>query len=967
LGQAKGRPDHLDLNPYLAAKLRVRNKLSSDVAYRVSILKNVHTLAGLTAEELRQACESMEEQKYVKGEDIIKQNDIGDRLFVLQRGSVEVTRKINPKDKNEKPMFLVKLPKDVCFGEIALLTEEPRSATITALEPCICSIMKKKNFDAVVAASNAKSAKQRYLLGKSVVESVPLFRNLSVANKDKLLAFMLPVSYPPGSYICREGSLGNSFFIVLEGACKCTIFDEKENAEKEVAKFGPGSYFGEMCLMDPSSIRNSNVVSLESCSCMSLSRADFNSVLREIKLQELASNAEIYANKKSRKNKKENKRTLKVTGMGPDAAPKIPELMESILSRMTKFVSESLWNSMYAKVFRDVILQPKRIEDYGEILWEIMLNDPNRSESSKLIAEKCVEIGSKPPKERTALEQTLICGMLRQTNKLRTNMCADWHPFQYTDLCKSIQIKVYAPLKTVVEVGTTGTTMYMILRGCARKWNGTARTNLVHSEDLVPGDIFGESAMDGDHFRKQCVRAISELHVAEFEERDFFSAQNRGMEKFSLADKTAFLRKLPLFRKKDDRLINEIAKVLEQQVVSKNKLITYPGMVHQDVVFITEGYAEVVFLKDRNIPEEHVSENSIPFMRVNQGEYYGESGFINNKMPSAKRKQKERHYVVSGSRLSVLILRPQYFHLLDEYVTSSVITNFKLKVQLRNARVQSLGKERKQFNSIKRDMKQIGAALQSVESEDGLESVKSSSRGSRLDRNSMDNASLPSIIGAEEEKSNQSIAPSYFNGEYDIEDIPVYLDGDFDPFMILDACKTDRELKLKSSVVRNIRRPKSVRAKGRSTEGTKDPGFVELSLADSKSNDLEKGGGNVGSEYANERYRLSRSREGNRSISPMKKYSGSQEMVEEESVSLMNVSLPALQMRSVLSVSAASLIGTNPGFSRPTSADSRPGSASSVYLRGSSSIPSSMSYLDSRDTSVRPLSRNAREMQSLTE
>ena len=52
----------LGLDPYEATRKRVKEKLEKDVEYRTSILKGLKTLQSLSSEEMRQACESMEEQ-----------------------------------------------------------------------------------------------------------------------------------------------------------------------------------------------------------------------------------------------------------------------------------------------------------------------------------------------------------------------------------------------------------------------------------------------------------------------------------------------------------------------------------------------------------------------------------------------------------------------------------------------------------------------------------------------------------------------------------------------------------------------------------------------------------------------------------------------------------------------------------------------------------------------------------------
>ena len=41
--------------------------------------------------------------------------------------------------------------------------------------------------------------------------------HLSNENKERVLALMTPLHYPTGSYICRQKSVGNSFFIIVDG------------------------------------------------------------------------------------------------------------------------------------------------------------------------------------------------------------------------------------------------------------------------------------------------------------------------------------------------------------------------------------------------------------------------------------------------------------------------------------------------------------------------------------------------------------------------------------------------------------------------------------------------------------------------------------------------------------------------------------------------------------------------------
>eukprot|EP00598_Pedospumella_elongata_P015961 CAMPEP_0184996430 /NCGR_PEP_ID=MMETSP1098-20130426/56446_1 /TAXON_ID=89044 /ORGANISM="Spumella elongata, Strain CCAP 955/1" /LENGTH=68 /DNA_ID=CAMNT_0027522881 /DNA_START=1 /DNA_END=203 /DNA_ORIENTATION=+ len=68
------------------------------------------------------------------------------------------------------------------------------------------------------------------------------------------------MTYLPGSYICRQGTTGNSFFILTEGHCRVTVNEEK--GEREVGKLRAGDTFGEHALTDTSNRRQANVISV---------------------------------------------------------------------------------------------------------------------------------------------------------------------------------------------------------------------------------------------------------------------------------------------------------------------------------------------------------------------------------------------------------------------------------------------------------------------------------------------------------------------------------------------------------------------------------------------------------------------------------------------------------------------------------------------------------------------------------
>ena len=87
----------------------------------------------------------METIGFKKGEDIIKEGELGDCAYIIEEGSCEVS-KLTP--HGEKQVLGV-LETSEIFGEMGLIDGLPRSATVTALEDCVMSVCSQETFNSL--------------------------------------------------------------------------------------------------------------------------------------------------------------------------------------------------------------------------------------------------------------------------------------------------------------------------------------------------------------------------------------------------------------------------------------------------------------------------------------------------------------------------------------------------------------------------------------------------------------------------------------------------------------------------------------------------------------------------------------------------------------------------------------------------------------------------------------------------
>lgn len=99
-------------------------------------------LANLPSEDLARLAAVARRRTYRRGEVIFHQGDPGDTLHLLQSGRVKV---VLADESGGEALIAILSPHD-CFGELALIDGEPRSATIEALEPVETVIVRRGDF-----------------------------------------------------------------------------------------------------------------------------------------------------------------------------------------------------------------------------------------------------------------------------------------------------------------------------------------------------------------------------------------------------------------------------------------------------------------------------------------------------------------------------------------------------------------------------------------------------------------------------------------------------------------------------------------------------------------------------------------------------------------------------------------------------------------------------------------------------
>jgi len=231
-------------------------------------IKDSFLFVALEDEQKEVVIDAMSEVTLTKGDRVIKQGDDGDFLFVIDKGVCNCYKKFPNED--EEKMVKECNPGDV-FGELALLYNMPRAASVEATELTVCWRLDRDTFNHIVRSA-ATEKRERNL---AVLQKVPLLSAMEAYELGQLADALLTETCETGTKIVTQGEPGDKFYILESG----TAVAKKD--DKEVMQYAEGQFFGELALLK-NEPRAATVEATSKCKLLSLERKAFRRLLGSV-------------------------------------------------------------------------------------------------------------------------------------------------------------------------------------------------------------------------------------------------------------------------------------------------------------------------------------------------------------------------------------------------------------------------------------------------------------------------------------------------------------------------------------------------------------------------------------------------------------------------------------------------------------------------------------------------------------
>ncbi len=261
--------------PPLPQKAGAKAPIAVEAAPSVA-LPSIPLFSDLSKNAFIQLMEQMQMRSISADEVVIREGDVDSEMFIISSGKVKVTKA----SETGEDIVLAHLGEGTFFGEMALLSEAPRSASVIAIEDTTLFVVSRavisqvtQNFSSV---NNIMLRFYRQRLLSNLMTTSPIFRPLSNEQRKGLIEQFKSREVGAAENILEEGQKGDGLYMLLSG--KAEVSRTLEGKEQVLAHLKEGDVFGEMSLLN-NGLVSASIKALRKSIVLKLPKRRFSEIL----------------------------------------------------------------------------------------------------------------------------------------------------------------------------------------------------------------------------------------------------------------------------------------------------------------------------------------------------------------------------------------------------------------------------------------------------------------------------------------------------------------------------------------------------------------------------------------------------------------------------------------------------------------------------------------------------------------
>jgi len=176
-------------------------------------------------------------ETFERGQHIIKEGEVGDKLYIIERGVCEVLKNLNGRE-----VTVGSLSKGAFFGEIAVLYDMPRTATVRTQTAVIALALSRAD---ILAQLTTEDLEHMKLIARTqVFGSLPLLADLDAERKAKVALALKSQRWYRGAILAGQNHITSRMYIIEQGNILMTPSKRSKSASAQEMRLGPGQFFG---------------------------------------------------------------------------------------------------------------------------------------------------------------------------------------------------------------------------------------------------------------------------------------------------------------------------------------------------------------------------------------------------------------------------------------------------------------------------------------------------------------------------------------------------------------------------------------------------------------------------------------------------------------------------------------------------------------------------------------------------
>ena len=245
-------------------------------------------------EQLENVIVAMFPRDAAVNEKVIRQGENGDAFWIVESGHFDIfVNRTKAPQKYSDPLGdkVASCEAGACFGELALMYNAPRAATVMATKSGRLWGLDATSFKIMLVTSE-NSKKRKY---ESFLEKVSILSELNAYERASLSDVIDVAKFAPGEVIMKQGDQGNNFYILESGEARAFISTDGKPEVLAKHYTSPGDYFGELALILASPRKATVYAGEAGCVVLYVSKEKFDRVLGPIKHRLQVENYPQYA------------------------------------------------------------------------------------------------------------------------------------------------------------------------------------------------------------------------------------------------------------------------------------------------------------------------------------------------------------------------------------------------------------------------------------------------------------------------------------------------------------------------------------------------------------------------------------------------------------------------------------------------------------------------------------------------